>query len=864
MKFNFFYLKSVTTKISFILLVLLIISCNAVKKVKDNQHLLTENKIFVNNEEISTRQIYDQLYQEPNAKLPLFGIPLKLHIYNAANPQPDTLFYNWLHKKPKREKRLIRWFSKKQLEQIGQSYVGLHKYLEEIGEAPVVVSEQKSESSSTRLKAWYWNHGWFNAETDYKINKLEHKRAKVDYYIKTHQPYKLDSISERIASPQADSIYQLHKEESFIKKGAQFETDKFNAERERIVNLFRNNGLYHFEQEYISFEADTINTDHQVNIDLVIADRQITKEDTTYTVPYHAHFISDVNIITDYKYQNRNNAIKDSASYKGYTLYSFDELKYKPEAIADAVFIKKGQVYRDLDRSLTYRRMNQLGIFKYPDIQYMADPRDSTGTNLITNIFLTPKPKFGVNYDFDISRSNIQDFGIGFGGSLSIRNIFGGAETLEIGGRGSIGSSKDAADSDDKFFNISEIGADVNLSFPKIAFPINTDGIIPKSMFPFTTISAGVSSQQNIGLDKQNVTGKFNYKWYPSQELTQKLDLVDLQYVRNLNSGNYFNVYENSFSRLNEIAQDNYDQVNASYFETDDDPTDDNLPDLSIPDGTTAFINDINNGVYTLTSDESQTASDIIERRDRLTQDNLILATSFSYIKNTRENIYDQEFTQFRLKLEMAGNTLSLIAPLLNFDKNSSNNYNLFGVQFSQYGKVETDFIKHWDLGQQNVLAIRALGGIAIPYGNSNDIPFARSFFAGGANDNRGWQAYDLGPGSTGGINEFNEANMKITLNAEYRFNLFGQLNSAFFVDAGNIWNVLDNVEDEESKFTSLSDLSELAVSSGLGLRYDFSFFVIRLDVGFKTYNPAYNKQKWFQEYNFSNAVYNVGINYPF
>ena len=86
----------------------------------------------------------------------------------------------------------------------------------------------------------------------------------------------------------------------------------------------------------------------------------------------------------------------------------------------------------------------------------------------------------------------------------------------------------------------------------------------------------------------------------------------------------------------------------------------------------------------------------------------------------------------------------------------------------------------------------------------------------------------------------------------------------AVFVDAGNIWNVLDNVEDERSRFTSIKDFREIAVSSGLGLRYDLSFFVIRFDVGFKTYNPAYNRQEWFQHYNFAHAVYNVGINYPF
>ena len=175
------------------------------------------------------------------------------------------------------------------------------------------------------------------------------------------------------------------------------------------------------------------------------------------------------------------------------------------------------------------------------------------------------------------------------------------------------------------------------------------------------------------------------------------------------------------------------------------------------------------------------------------------------------------------------------------------------------------DYIKHWDLGGKSVLAFRAFGGIALPYGNANSIPFARSFFGGGPNDNRAWLPYDLGPGSSGGRNEFNEANMKIALNAEFRYNILGSLNGAFFVDAGNIWNVLDSVEEEDAVFSRLDDIQEIAVGSGLGLRYDFDFFVVRLDLGFKTFNPArLEDQRWFKGYNFSEGVYNVGINYPF
>jgi outer membrane protein assembly factor BamA len=122
-----------------------------------------------------------------------------------------------------------------------------------------------------------------------------------------------------------------------------------------------------------------------------------------------------------------------------------------------------------------------------------------------------------------------------------------------------------------------------------------------------------------------------------------------------------------------------------------------------------------------------------------------------------------------------------------------------------------------------------------------------------------------LGPGASGGINDFNEANLKLALSAELRFNIFGQLNGALFVDAGNIWNVLDNVEDEKYVFKNLNSLKNSAIGSGIGFRYDFNFFIVRMDLGFKTYNPAeVEGRKWFKDYNLEKSVINIGINYPF
>src|SRR5690606_7997073 len=145
--------------------------------------------------------------------------------------------------------------------------------------------------------------------------------------------------------------------------------------------------------------------------------------------------------------------------------------------------------------------------------------------------------------------------------------------------------------------------------------------------------------------------------------------------------------------------------------------------------------------------------SDIRERKNRLTEDNLIFASNFSYILNKKENLYDEDFSRFRVKIESAGNFLSALSKLTDAQKDETGRYSISGVNFSQYIKTELDYIKHWELGSENVFAIRAFGGLAVPYGNSNSIPFARSFFAGGPNDNRAWQAYTFGPGSSGGRN---------------------------------------------------------------------------------------------------------------
>ena len=254
------------------------------------------------------------------------------------------------------------------------------------------------------------------------------------------------------------------------------------------------------------------------------------------------------------------------------------------------------------------------------------------------------------------------------------------------------------------------------------------------------------------------------------------------------------------------------------------------------------------------------------ERYDRLVSNELILGSSVELAISSQEDYTDENFFQIRGSLDWVGTILNDV--VLRNSRNAINDkgrFELGGVEPSQYIKLELDFVKRWSLGSNRVLAFRFFNGIAIPFGNSSSIPFAQSYFAGGTNDNRAWRVYSLGPGTNQAQQELNEANFKLLSSLEYRFPIIGNLNGAVFTDAGNIWNLWDEVTDPSLRFDGLKDLSEVALGIGLGLRYDFQFFIFRLDAGFKAHDPAQVKgERWWNGLAMNQAVFNVGINYPF
>ena len=833
-------------------ILLLIIGCSTEKFIKKDANLLQENRLYIDGEENRSSPLNQLILPKPNTYF--LGIPLKLQLNQWSSDIPKEDFKKWLDKKPNRKEKLISLLSPKQVYQLEKYYVKFNSWMENNGEKPSLIDSISIKKNIKRFNQYYKNIGYFDVESSFEINELKPKIQEVKYKIILKEIYTIENYIEKINSNELKDLFVNNIDQSFLKTGNSFNIERIEKERDRLIKLFRNNGVYNFQQNSLQFiaEIDSSGVDKSINLILEVNPIQKRVDDTLKSIPYKKYKIDEINIFIESLTNNDLN-YNYKSYYKEFKLYSKEKLKYRNKAITDPIFIKKGEFYSDNDRKSTYGYFNSLRNFKYPSITYEPNS-DST---LVASVFLTPKERFSLGIDLDISHSNIQDIGMGLGITNGVRNIFRGTEILDFRIKSTLGASRNSAVKNDRFFNLFELGADIKIKFPKIVspLPISFEKFITREMDPITQITFGTTLQENIGLDKQYFGSSYEYQWSPKKTKKISFKLIDLEFVNNKNIENYFNVYRNSYDRLNTIAKNN---SNTSQFLGSD-------GNLIIPFGANSFIENVQNGSLILKNQSEFNRVNIIkERQQRLTVNNLILGSSISFNTNSQKSLIDENFYQLKWKIEWVGNVLNKLLELSS-KRNDKGEYVINGVTPSQYIKTELDYIKHYPTGRDRVLAFRFFGGIAIPTGSSLNIPFSRSYFAGGANDNRAWKAYKLGPGTINNTNEFNEANLKISTNLEYRFPIIGSIKGALFIDAGNIWNVADNIKDSEARFEKFSDLSEIAVGSGFGIRYDLDFFVFRFDTAFKTYNPSLIKQdRWLSEFSLKQAVFNIGINYPF
>lgn len=803
--------------------------------------MLAKNYIFIDSVKTKGTELQKYILQKPNPHF--IGLPLGLYFHNLGNHNKPTTPIKWAEKNPNSYNFVKAIFSEKQSIAYANSFIKLNKWFLDY-KGPEIVNNLKVKRTADNLWAYYKTQGFFKSSVKSEIIRdSTSKKAAVTYHITKGKPTVLDTINIQIKSKDLDSIYKNSGLETLLLKGNQYKDQTFRNEASNVVKLFRNNGVYHFSESALGFYVDSTRTDYKTNVDFLISKSRLIDDNGSYIEkPYKVHKIKEVNIYTDYSFTKKGDPITDSISYNGINFLAHNKLRYNPKYLSQSIFLKPGEIYKDTLRNLTRTHLKSLQNFKSTNIKFT--PVFGTDDELKMDIFLAPLEKYTLGMETELTHSNIRNFGVSGKFSITNRNTFKGTELLKLSALGS-------------WFNSNtgpgwEIGADASIEIPRFVAPFGLSKFVPKEMSPRTLFSLGSSFQKNIGLDRQTFTILTDYKWQYNPKKTIQLEILNTQYIQNLNVDSFFTIYNSEYESLNEVAQvfDNFTYTNANR-------------ELNLPEEAVSFMDAVVNDTSFQNSnpDEFNNTLNILDRYNIITSDFLIPTIAYTYTYNSQSDFKDTNFSFFRLRIANSGNILGLLS-----DKKNENNKKTFlNIPLAQYFKTDIDFKKFWNMGSGNsVFAFRTFLGAIITYDNS-DIPFTKSYFAGGSNDIRAWQTYELGPGGRNSGLEFNTGNFKFLTSAEYRFDVVGRLKGALFVDAGNIWDISgSSFVEEEAKLSGFSSLKNIAVGSGFGARLDFNFLIVRFDVGFKTYEPYLNDNKWFKNYTFSSAVYNIGINYPF
>ncbi len=857
------------TKIILLVLLFFIFSCSTTKKIEEGNYLLSKNIIKEDGKKLIGGDAYNSIFQKPNKKV-FFIFPFGLWFYNSANKELQPALEEWYEDETRTEKdldslliktdSLYHWTNAERVLFFKRFIMLRNKFLVRNQELPKLVDSSFTHKSERTLKNYYgFKEGFLDAKVTSETQIYPKKKtAKVVYHVTKGEPYIIDSLLYFIRDEKIKALYLKNLAQSSLKKGQNFNENLFSEEQARIVKLMRNNGYYSFQPSNIRMEVDSVNLGNKkligiINIGPTKAD-SLDDYNKVYT-------ISKVNIISDHSNSKAYELPdKHPIYHRGYDILSYDYLNYKPRVFTDITTIEADSIYKLKNDILTKNNYNNLKNFQTPDIRYQLDTI-SNGDHLISNIYLTPQKKYGLDLSFENFTSDYLTIGFSPNVSLLSRNIFGGAENLELSLKLTGGT---VADIDDTSGFAMEASIGGKLIFPRFIIPFkNTEGILSKTANPQTNINLSATWQNNIGIGKIGLSNIIDYTWNSSNTISHKIELSNIQYIRNLNKVKYFSLYTSD----RDIRNAQYEDYFGFQPDTETDYINGNLTDNQM----SIIIRE--DQEFKTSSFYDQTVYndyiDMTQRQRRITEDVLINSSSYTFEYDGRRNRSKKNPFYFNGKIESAGISLNLLDQAFGFEsagdaiiyKNS-----ILGVGYAQFLKFDFDSRKYWRLNKKSELTARFLLGFAHPLGNATSVPFSRTYFAGGSNDIRAWKAYDLGPGeSNRGSQSFATEHLKITSSLEWRRKLSNSINGALFIDAGNIWATSDDSRPE-SLFKFNSFYKQIALGSGFGLRYDMGYdIVLRLDLAYKIHDPnQIEGERWLKDIKIWAPNFNIGIGYPF
>ncbi len=803
-----------------------ITSCSSTKHLAENEKLVTKVKVKTDGK-YEGDPLLPVVRQLPNRKT-LWLFRIHLAIYNTYDQEK-------LKKRNEKKRKKIALKNQKRLE-LGKDSIEFkpvwgYRFWKKSGEPPVIYDSLLSIKSVTALENFLFNRGYFNNSVSYhtseKYEKRHKKKTKVIYCVHLGTPYKINKLSIHMNDTALKDDIKEAIKGTLVHPGELYNANTLDDERSRFASKMRDRGYYYFNREYIKYEIDSMIGNHKVDVKMFIQDMVktiATKSGTDSTVieKHHKYTINKIYVNTSFNPRFTDD-YDDSLSFMNLTFINKRLLNYYPRPIRYSIFIRKGKLYSEAAQRYTYSRLSGTNNFKFVNITFEEGDKPYS---LDCKVNMTPFPHQSIGFEVEGTNTSSN---LGVSGYLTYqnKNIFKGMEIFRVRVKGGVEAQQTNALGDNtqgenntlSIFNTVEYGIEMSLSLQQlIALTRRKVTDVPLYQNPRTTF-----------------TGIYNFQNRP--DFKRELINASISYFFTIDRKN-----RNTFR---------FFPITVSFIRIDKSPE---FQDR---------LDELNNPLLNSTYDNT-----------------FIFGLNIFHIWTNQKDSKVPNYWVAQSLFEIAGNLLYLGNNVFNsteYNEDGHTFYKIGGIRYAQYIKVQEDASYHNRINKHQKMAYRILGGIGIAYGNSVSLPYDKSFYGGGANDNRAWTARSLGPGSMSdslkaGIDQVGD--IKLEFNIEYRFDIIKLLEGALFVDAGNIWLLRKDEERPNAEFKFDRFYKEIALGAGAGIRFNFGFMLIRFDFGFRIYDPGLpEKNRWV----FNNAAYlktlpsrynyftfNLGINYPF
>lgn len=705
----------------------------------------------------------------------------EVHISSDNSEIKSSEMYSYVRQKPN-----SKWFSLVKLPMYIYCASGkdstkwINRFLHRIGDAPRIYDPSVAEETRLQILGAVQNKGYLSAQVSLEERK---KKNKLDAYYKVSsgKPYMISSVNYNVEDYVIRGLLMNDSVKSGLKEGMRFNVNMLEEERNKIAQYLLNRGYYRFNKDYITFQADTVRGTYKIDLTMNIS---LSSNRGESTGSLHRQYeIRSVNYILDgdNAYAANESSTVDTIQYDGINILYDDKLFLRPGVIASHNRIVPGRLYSNRDVMSTYSSLSRLGILKYSNIRFV-EHLDNDSAYLDAYVSLSKNKNKTLSFQVEGTNS-AGDLGAAASVTYTHRNLFKGSETFNIKVRGAYEAVTGLEGYSNN--NYTEYGVETSLEFPEFMFPfLKSD--FKKSVNAKSQVSAKYNWQIRPEFERTLASAAWSYRWNSRRRASHRLDVLDINYIYMPYRSKTFIEYLNYMDEINPLLRYSYEDL---------------------------FIVRLG---YTYTYNSAGVSTQQTAKK-----------SSYS----------------IRFNIEESGNLIYGFSKLIHGKPSDGESFRMGNISFAQYVKTDFDYAKNIMIDDRNAVVFHIGTGIAIPYGNSKSLPFEKLYFSGGANSVRGWSVRSLGPGgyrgASGSLDYVNHTgDIKLDMNVEYRTHLFWKLNAAAFIDAGNVWTLKNRYSDSTGQFAFNRFYKEIAVSYGLGIRFDLDFLILRFDGGMKAVNP--------------------------